>query len=328
MTRFRTIRPQGFTLIELLVVIAIIAVLIGLLLPAVQKVRESAARSTCQNNLKQIGLGLHNYHGANNSLPGNIRPDAASTVRVRWLTYLLPYIEQDAMFRAYNQSVNWHLPANLPVTGQRLKVLECPSSPDPSVADSAPDVNWDLSVSKVANGDYAAIYGVDPRLVSLGLADVGGAENGALSRTVKLTFGSISDGLSNTLQVVESAGRPDIYRNGLRVIQADATRRVNGGGWCRPASDLPMLVGSSPDGRTFPGPCGINCTNGEDINGQYPHPFYGTLGSSQIYGFHSSGVNVLFADGSVHYLRANLPMRTLAALVTREGGEAFVSDAY
>jgi prepilin-type processing-associated H-X9-DG protein len=85
-----------------------------------------------------------------------------------------------------------------------------------------------------------------------------------------------------------------------------------------------MLIGSSPDGLTFPGPCGINCTNGEDFNGLYPHPFYGTLGTSQIYGFHTGGVNALFADGSVHFLRQTIPIRTLAALVTRDSGEAIV----
>jgi prepilin-type N-terminal cleavage/methylation domain-containing protein/prepilin-type processing-associated H-X9-DG protein len=312
-------RQGGFTLIELLVVIAIIGVLVGLLLPAVQKVREAAARIQCQNNLKQIGLALHNHHDANGGLPGNVRPDAVSTVRVRWVTYLLPYLEQDNMYRNVSLGVNWHQPVNLPVFGSRLKVMECPSAPNGQVIDGAPDTGW---ANVVANGDYAAIYGVDPRLASLGLVDPSsaGAENGAVSRSQRLRFADFTDGLSNTLHVTESAGRPNVYRSRRLVLPAAGDVRVNGGGWCRPASDLALLIGSSADGTTFPGPCGINCTNGEAL-GTYPHPFYGTLGTGQIYGFHTGGVNALFADGSVRFLRQSVSIRTLAALVSRNGGE-------
>jgi prepilin-type N-terminal cleavage/methylation domain-containing protein/prepilin-type processing-associated H-X9-DG protein len=320
-------RRRGFTLIELLVVIAIIAILIGLLLPAVQKVREAAARMKCQNNLKQLGLAFHNYHDPEGGLPSNVRPSATSTVRVRWATYLLPYIEQQNMYSAYDQTQNWHLPANLPVVSKRLAMFECPSTPNPAIQDSAPDVNWNTGTAGVANGDYAGIYGVDPQLATLGFASAESArvDNGAISKTVRLKFGAFTDGLSNTIQLTESAGRPNRYVKGRMVAAANGDTRINGGGWCRPASEIPYLRGSNADGTSFPGSFGINVTNGETM-GAYPSPTFGTDGTSHIYAFHTGGVNALFADGSVRFIRQAIGMQTLVALVTRDGNETGAAE--
>src|SRR5476651_974066 len=108
-----TNRRNAFTLIELLVVIAIIAVLIGLLLPAVQKVREAAARMQCSNNLKQLGLGMHNHESTFGFFPSSVRP---LTTRVSWTVPLLPYLEQDNLRRNYDLTTNWDSAVNLPIT--------------------------------------------------------------------------------------------------------------------------------------------------------------------------------------------------------------------
>jgi prepilin-type N-terminal cleavage/methylation domain-containing protein/prepilin-type processing-associated H-X9-DG protein len=289
-------RRRGFTLIELLVVIAIIAVLIGLLLPAVQKVREAASRLTCQNNLKQIGLGIHNFYDAQKYLPTSNRPQTNSTTSPRqgWFIFLLPYVEQDNLYKQYDFTYGWQTPINIPVTATPLKLVQCPSAPNPR-QDRDPSVT--LWAAVVASGDYAALNGVDPRLASAGLVDKAGL--GFLPKNMRVTFADVADGLSNTIAVTESAGRPQVWRLGQPVGSPPDTY-TNGGGWSRPASDI-TLNGLTADGVSSPGPCALNCANGD--------------------AFHSGGANFLFGDGSVHFIGQNINIRIVAALVTRGGGE-------
>src|SRR3954447_15399789 len=120
---------RAFTLIELLVVIAIIAVLIALLLAAVQAAREAARRSQCVNNLKQLGIALHNFHDVNLNLPSSDRPSGATALpRIAGITFMLPYMEQSNLYNNYNQAVNWSAPLNSTVVQSRISTLNCPSS--------------------------------------------------------------------------------------------------------------------------------------------------------------------------------------------------------
>src|SRR5262245_43221321 len=249
-------RRRGFTLIELLVVIAIIAVLIGLLVPAVQKVRDAAARIQCSNNLKQLGLALHNYHGTNNAFPTSVRPAGFTSLpRVSWTIPTLPYIEQDNLRRNYDTSSNWDSLTNLPLTSLPVKIFQCPSAPNPNRRDGDPQVNvWDL----VAVTDYAAATGVAAYATTVNPTGV--VQPGIMQKNATVKISDVTDGLSNTILIVESAGRPQIYR-GRIPFGLVPTHKTNGGGWARPASDLTFQT-STPDGTSYPGTCAVNCTNG------------------------------------------------------------------
>jgi prepilin-type N-terminal cleavage/methylation domain-containing protein/prepilin-type processing-associated H-X9-DG protein len=303
----QTIRRRGFTLIELLVVIAIIAILIGLLLPAVQKIREAANRMKCSNNLKQLGLAMHNYNDTNDHLPGNLRPSATGTIRVRWTTYLLPYYEQDNIYKIYNQNVNWSDPLNAAAVTIPLKVMLCPSSQSNNKFDASPDNGW--TDNRYAVGDYAGIYWSYFNSTT----DLG--QPGILSKTDPVRLTDVTDGLSNTIHLTESAAKPDRYLNGRVVQVAAGSNRINGGAWCRPASDIPAPDPSTP----------VNVTNGFQLNG-YPDAKYGTDGTGQIYGFHSGGVNALLGDGSVRFIKSTIQFATLQAAITRNGGEVLGND--
>jgi prepilin-type N-terminal cleavage/methylation domain-containing protein/prepilin-type processing-associated H-X9-DG protein len=305
---------HAFTLIELLVVIAIIAVLIGLLLPAVQKVRDAAARTSCQNNLKQIALACANYEVRNGRFPPS---NTMSPPWHGWPALVLPDLEQENVRTIYVLTANWHDPANGPARNAPVKTFLCPAANGGRLGQSAvpgvpgspfPGAAWDYTnVSVVAQPLLAYLNYPDPASYPV-------VWRGVMSSTGS-TVGQITDGLSNTLLVAEDANRPEYWVKGVRVTDrvppfggGDTPGTVTGGLWADHQKGF-GVEGTSPDGHTLIGECAINCTN-----------------AYEVYAFHPGGANAAMADGSVRFLREGMSIRTLAALTTRAGGEVVADE--
>src|SRR5262249_44269176 len=228
LTYRRMNQRRGITLIELLVVIAIISVLIGLLLPAVQQAREAARRTQCKNNLKQLGLGMHEHHEAYGTFPPafvNKGPYLSTAYNLShgWAPFILPFIEQLQLYELYRWDFPLYHPENQPVVSHQLPIFQCPSTPEQNrFMEFGPFQLW---ATKAACGDYAATLGVDPKLAQLGHVDSVGDSRGALTHvpTPALTaslnptptrFRDIRDGASNTILLTEDAGRPRRWLDG------------------------------------------------------------------------------------------------------------------
>jgi prepilin-type N-terminal cleavage/methylation domain-containing protein len=210
-------RRRGFTLIELLVVIAIIAILIGLLLPAVQKVREAAARVQCQNNLKQMALALHSYHDVNKTFPWGHQD--STYYSLPWAVFILPYLEQDNLYRLFDTTKNFYDPTNQgPQAQTRVAVYCCPSSPsngkvftDTWTAPNEIGVNlsWTVSAS-----DYVSTAGVQWGYLTKWYPSYPASGAGVMQGIRPMSIPQITDGTSNTFLVGENGGGPDLYARG------------------------------------------------------------------------------------------------------------------
>lgn len=319
------IRRSAFTLIELLVVIAIIAILIGLLVPAVQQVRAAAARTTCQNNMKQIGLALHNYHTQYGAFPPcatnfKTNPNPANPLGNQRqghsvFTFILPFIDQDAVYKQIRLDRSVLDPANLPaipgvplpannVFLAKIPVYICPSNPGPGTSDYGPSLGMPAGIFVFGNVDYGAITGIgDAFAKNYCPAGTKSGDTGTLLYDVRTKVTSITDGSSNTILIGEDAGRVQLYRTGGVLISGGF---ASGGAWGDYNSEY-YVHGASNDGAVIGGGgCTVNCTN-----------------DNEIYSFHSGGAFVLMGDGSVRFLSTTVQPAVVAAMVSKAGGETF-----
>ena len=313
-------RRSGFTLIELLVVIAIIAVLIGLLLPAVQAAREQARRSACTNNLKQIGLALANYANRHGTLPPGYQSNYSPLFQAElgpgwgWASMILPDLEQQSL----HDSIVFEAPmqASIMATARLvpLNVFLCPSDNMPRGWTATSSETWiyagqiyssSIPICDVAGSNYIGVFGI---------AEPGVNGEGVFSRGSFMPLAMITDGLSNTLCVGE---RSENLQQGRGM--ATWTGAVPGANlWsCAPSP-------FEPDSGTCVQEAGAGMILGHTGEGHGPGDPYGDV--NQFTSRHGKGCFFLYCDGHVRYLRNEMQYKVYIALSTRNLGEVISSD--
>jgi prepilin-type N-terminal cleavage/methylation domain-containing protein/prepilin-type processing-associated H-X9-DG protein len=357
---------DAFTLVELLVVIAIIGVLVGLLLPAVQKVRASAARSQCSNNLKQLALGFHSYHGVYGSFPNAFQflsqPDAAvpsSTYTLPTPTtpatpspplvgpsafvLVLPYIEEGNVYQQINLKLSFFDPANLPpgnpAYSTPIKTFLCPAAPGTPAIDYTAELAQSFNNFGVilhcpsglvfGRSDYAPDAGMSVDIPGININAGASILTQPPAPPVRLT--DIPDGTSNTVLLSEDAARPTWYGSNGIALQQGFT----------PVAGPYTAAGPTPQGGgAWADPLNYIATNGSDplgsgiaaggnFDGIPPAPYSCSemcSNDSEIFAFHTGGSNMAFGDGSVRFVRSGLSLGQMSALLSRAGGEVLTFD--
>jgi prepilin-type N-terminal cleavage/methylation domain-containing protein/prepilin-type processing-associated H-X9-DG protein len=344
----RTPRHRGFTLIELLVVIAIIAVLIGLLLPAVQAAREAARRVQCTNNLKQLGLGLHNYESTYGALPPSLvlrgQGNAVSWFG-GWSAHgrILPFLEQGPMFNAINFHTHYEDAPNLTVTAQTLSVFICPS--EVKTQPLVEEEDGERLVFGVTNygwcmGDWYVWGGF------------GSPENrSAFGINRSRRWADFTDGTSNTILAAEVKTYQTYLRNCGRLANITNPNQIPPPE-ASPIQVAPEYAGGSCEYK--PGAGHTEWTDGQvhqsgfttawtpnkktpggpapdpdvDLNGQREEDGGPTFAAVTSRSYHPGGVNVLRADGSVRFVKDSINGQAWRGLGTVSGGEVISADAY
>ena len=341
----------GFTLIELLVVIAIIAVLIALLLPAVQSAREAARRTQCINNLKQIGLGYHNFEGTNGffaptwgistnflkppfqpidvtMLPPdnpNYIPACPTQLGIicsnpydiqSYVPLIMGYMEQTSLYNSINMSQAFPQPQNTTAVATQINFMICPSAP--GGYRMAPYMNsLNGQTVQLAAGDYAIDDGIDEKwLIANNVPhQAGQITRGLLKGNYLRRIAEVTDGTSNTIMVSEDAGRPDFYILGRKMTYGTSYPWYRNG-TAPVQSDEGSGAGWADYGSEF-------YTDGDGSN---EHTNYSS--NNEVYAFHPGGANHAFADGSVHFVKKTVSPTIFSSLISFNGGEIISADAY
>ncbi len=332
---------SAFTLVELLVVIAIIGVLVSLLLPAVQSARESARRTQCNNNLKQIGLVIHNFEGAYGTFPA-----AATRVEIdtwmhgpTWWIYTMPYMEQQNTYSriTFPRSTFWlgstgaEALANKEIwRNVRFGYMECPSSVGAVARFSNSASSGDTGYQRPT---YTCILGATPHPTAMNAnSQFRGpiSDGGVITLASGQRMSTVTDGTSNTIMVGEQSGRFYNSSNQLMPTSGDPNsdgRVDNNRGFHMGTSHVGYPTGDNSMGPNCPADNCARCYNTTTINTRgivstgLVFNDYGELRCNKpLNSLHGSGINALFADGHVAYVTANIPLNTLKNLVNRDDG--------